>query len=197
MNEEHHDDTTGTDASRHLSDEDKETLLHLARQTLVDFLAAGRTPDCVTDSPALLEQRATFVTLTVRETGDLRGCRGEVVARQQLIESVVSMAVASATDDPRFPTVTLAEVSDLHIEISMLTPLQPIQPDDVVVGKHGLMISKGRLSGLLLPQVPVEWNWGRQEFLDSVCRKAGLPRDTWKDPGAQLFGFECEVWGEE
>ncbi len=125
MNEEHHEDTTGTDASRHLSDEDKETLLHLARQTLIDFLEAGRTPDCVTDSPALLEQRATFVTLTVRETGDLRGCRGEVVARQQLIESVVSMAVASATDDPRFPPVTLAEVSDLHIEISMLTPLQP------------------------------------------------------------------------
>jgi uncharacterized protein (TIGR00296 family) len=79
----------------------------------------------------------------------------------------------------------------------MLTPLQPIHPDDVVVGRHGLMISKGRQSGLLLPQVPVEWSWGREEFLDSVCRKAGLPRDTWKDPDAQLFGFECEVWGEE
>jgi AmmeMemoRadiSam system protein A len=197
MNEELDKDTARTEAVRHLSDEDKETLLHLARQTLVDFLEAGRTPDCVTDSPALLEQRATFVTLTVRDTGDLRGCRGEVVARQQLIESVVNMAVASATDDPRFPPVTLAEVAGLHIEISMLTPLESIQPDDVVVGKHGLMISKGRLSGLLLPQVPVEWKWGREEFLDSVCRKAGLPSDTWSDPDAQLFGFECEVWGEE
>ena len=185
------------DSSRHLSDEDKQALLRLARQTLVEFLDTGRTPATATDSQALQEQRATFVTLTVRETGELRGCRGEVVARQQLIESVVNMAVASATDDPRFPPVAPAEVQGLHIEISMLTPLQPIHPDNVVVGKHGLMISKGHLSGLLLPQVPVEWNWGREEFLDSVCRKAGLPQGAWLDPDAQLYGFECEVWGEE
>jgi AmmeMemoRadiSam system protein A len=197
MDGENPTDTEPPGSGRYLSEADRQALLRLARQTLVEFLDSGRTPATATDSQALREKRATFVTLTVRETGELRGCRGEVAARQPLIESVVNMAVASATDDPRFPPVALAEVPGLHIEISVLTPLRPINPDDVSVGKHGLMISKGRMSGLLLPQVPVEWNWDREEFLESVCRKAGLPQGTWRDPEVQLFGFQCEVWGEE
>jgi len=196
MNEGHQDQTDGTGPPK-LADEDKQNLLRLARQTLVDFTRAGETPDCATDSPALLEHRAAFVTLTQRATRELRGCRGEVVARQPLIESVVNMAVASATDDPRFPPITQDEIRGLHIEISVLTPMRPILPEDVVVGKHGLVIEKGQQAGLLLPQVPVEWRWDREEFLDSVCRKAGLPPGTWKDPDAELLGFECEVWGEE
>ncbi len=196
MNEGYQDQSDATGPPQ-LSDEDKQTLLCWARQTLVDFVGAGKIPECVTDSPALLEQRATFVTLTFRENGQLRGCRGEVTARQPLIEAVTNMAIASASDDPRFPPVTPGEVPALHIEISMLTPMSPIRPEEVVVGRHGLLISKGQQSGLLLPQVPVEWQWDREEFLDSVCRKAGLPPGTWRDADAELLGFECEVWGEE
>jgi AmmeMemoRadiSam system protein A len=180
-----------------LSAVERADLVRLARQALVQYLGEGTMPSCETHSAAMLQQRATFVTLTVRDTGVLRGCRGEVVARQPLIESVVNMAIAAATDDPRFPTVDLAEVSDLHIEISVLSPMEPITPDAIEIGRHGLMIMKGRNAGLLLPQVPVEYGWGREEFLNALCRKAGVPLGTWRGSGVQLFGFECEVWGEE
>ncbi len=180
-----------------LEAEDKQTLLRLARQTLNDYLGQGRLPEFKTTQPALLQPRATFVTLRVRETGELRGCRGEVIARQPLWESVMNMAVASATDDPRFVPVTLNEVPELHIEISALTPMKPIQPEEVVVGRHGLMIVKGYNSGLLLPQVPVEQGWDREEFLRGLCHKAWLPPNAWKDKDAQLYSFEAEVWGEE
>ncbi|UCD25051.1 MAG: AmmeMemoRadiSam system protein A [Gemmatimonadota bacterium] len=180
-----------------LTARDKQALLQLARHTLEEYLETGSKPDVEIDSTALQEPRATFVTLTVRADGQLRGCRGEVVARQPLFESVMNNAIASAIDDPRFRPVTADEVPALHIEISVLTPMQPIEPEQVEVGRHGLMISKGANSGLLLPQVPIEWRWSREEFLDSVCRKAGLPPGTWRDRDAELFGFECEVWGEE
>jgi AmmeMemoRadiSam system protein A len=179
-----------------LSDIDKQRLLHLARETLEVYLGEGRLPDQSTDSPALLQSRAVFVTLRQRGSGELRGCRGECFARQSLIEAVVNMSIASATDDPRFYPVKPDEVPDLHIEISALTPLKPIEPAEVVVGRHGLMIVKGHHSGLLLPQVPEEQGWSREDFLEGLCRKAGLPQNAWKAHDAQLYGFECEVWGE-
>ena len=180
-----------------LSAEDKQTLLHLARQTLNDYLGNGRLPDFEPASPSLLQPRAAFVTLRVRETGDLRGCIGEVIAREPLWKCVLNMAIAAATSDPRFPPVAIGEVPHLHIEISALTPMQPIKPEEVVVGRHGLMIVKGLDRGLLLPQVPVEQGWGREEFLRGLCRKAWLSPNAWKDKDTQLYGFEAEVWGEE
>ena len=180
-----------------LSAQDRQALLHLARQTLNEYLGNGKMPEWKTDSPALLQPHATFVTLRVRETGELRGCRGEVIARQPLVESVMNMAIASATDDPRFPPVTISEVPELHVEISALTPMKPITPEEVVVGKHGLMIVKGHNSGLLLPQVPTEQGWNREEYLRGLCHKAWLPPNAWKDKDTQLYSFEAEVWGEE
>lgn len=180
-----------------LSTGDKETLLRLARQTLRDYLGEGKLPRCETESPALLRSRASFVTLRRRGTGQLRGCRGECFARRPLIESVAYMAIAAAVDDSRFPPVTFDELPDVQIEISALSPLQPIRPDEVVVGRHGLMIVKGHATGLLLPKVPVTYGWDRDEYLAWVCRKAGLPVDAWKAEGAQLYGFESETWGEE
>jgi AmmeMemoRadiSam system protein A len=180
-----------------LTQGDKQALLQLVRQTLDDYLGKGTLPEFQTDSPALLQPRATFVTLRVRATGELRGCRGEILARQPLIDSVQNMAIASATDDPRFMPVTIDEVPGLHLEISALTPMKPIKPEEVVVGRHGLMIVKGHNSGLLLPQVPVEQGWDREEFLRGLCHKAWLPENAWKAKDAQLYGFEAEVWGEE
>jgi len=176
---------------------DRQVLLRFARQTIEEYLRDGERPSVPTGSGALLAPRASFVTLRTRDTGALRGCVGETAAREPLIESVGRMAVAAATEDPRFPPVTLDEVPALHIEISALTPMVPIRPDQVEVGRHGLMIRWKGHAGLLLPQVPVSQGWSRSEFLRGVCRKAGLPDDAWSAPDAELLGFECEVWEEE
>ncbi len=186
-----------TAQSEELTTQDKETLLHVARQTLTEYLGQGKPPSFSTQSPALLAPRATFVTLRVRATGELRGCRGEIAARMPLIESVKNNAISSATDDPRFPPTAASEVPGLHIEISVLTPMRPIQAQDVEVGRHGLMIVKGRHSGLLLPQVPVEQGWDRETFLRGLCHKAWLNETAWKDKDTQLFSFEAIVFGEE
>ncbi len=180
-----------------LTGEDKQTLLRLARQTLHEYLSAGELPQHHTDSPALLERRAAFVTLWSRDSGELRGCRGEAYPRVALIDSVVQMAIAAATDDPRFSPVTAEEVADLRIEINVLTPMKSIRPDEVVVGRHGLRIVSGGATGLLLPEVPVRYGWDREEYLRWVCKKAGVAPDTWQSEDVQLYCFESEAFGEE
>ena len=185
------------DAVPELSAGDRRTLLRLARQTLLDHLSGNDLAPLGTESSALLRPRATFVTLRRRDTDELRGCRGECEARHPLAQSVALMAVAAAVNDSRFPPVTLGEVPDLKIEINALTPLRPIRPDDIVVGQHGLMIVKGNHLGLLLPEVPTRFGWGRYEYLRAICRKAGLPESAWEDEAARLFGFEAEVWSED
>ncbi len=180
-----------------LSDENKRTLLQVARQTLHEYLSTGKFPQCQTDVPVLLLPGAAFVTLWRWDTRELRGCRGEYVADRPLIESVALMAIASAIDDPRFPPVRLNELPRLRIEISVLTLTSPTTPEEVVVGQHGLIIEKGQHKGLLLPQVPVECGWDRDRFLRELCCKAGLPENAWQAPDAQLYGFETEEWGEE
>ena len=180
-----------------LTGEDKRTLLRLARQALHEYLDAGELTILDTDSPALLERRAAFVTLWSRASGELRGCRGEAYPRVALIDAVVQMAIAAATDDPLFPNVTADEVPDLRIEINVLTPMEPIRPEEVVVGRHGLRIVSGASTGLLLPDVPTRYDWDREEFLRWVCKKAGLAPDALQGGDVQLYGFESESWGEE
>jgi AmmeMemoRadiSam system protein A len=180
-----------------LNDEDKETLLAFARQTLREYLERGESADLKVGSPALLEHRAAFVTLRRKGSGELRGCIGEVIAQRPLVESVARMAVSSSTQDPRFPPVSVDELPHLTVEISALTPMTAIEPGDVEVGRHGLMISRGHFSGLLLPQVPLEQGWDREDYLRGLCAKAGLPSDAWQDDGVELRSFEAEVFGEE
>jgi AmmeMemoRadiSam system protein A len=180
-----------------LSAEEKETLLRVARQTLHDYLSRGEIAESGSDRPALLQPCATFVTLWRRDSGELRGCRGECHARRSLLESVTNMAVAAGVDDSRFASVTIEEMPDLRIEINALTPMEPIEPKDVVIGRHGLLIVSEFSMGLLLPDVAVRYKWDREDFLKAVCRKAGLPGDAWKGEGVQLFGFESEAWAEE
>ncbi len=183
--------------STDLSPEDKRALVRLVRRSLEEFLDGVEPAKSATSSPALERPRATFVTLRRSASGELRGCRGEIHASRPLVESVVRMAIVAATDDPRFPPVTREELPALQIEISALTPLRPIEPGEVDVGRHGLMISKGLSSGLLLPQAAVHYGWSREEFLRMLCRKAGLPDDAWKSRDSRLMAFEAEVWGEE
>lgn len=134
-----------------------------------------------------------FVTL--KTGGRLRGCIGHVIGDKALWDTVGEMAQAAAFEDPRFPPLTEHEFVSLELEISILSPLTPCpDPELVEVGRHGLLIHHAGRSGLLLPQVPLEWGWDRETFLDQTCHKAGLPGAAWRDPGAALFWFEAEVF---
>jgi AmmeMemoRadiSam system protein A len=148
-------------------------------------------PEPPTDT--LRERYGAFVTLTLR--GRLRGCIGHIVGDMPLYETIAAMAEAAAFEDPRFPPLRREEFDDVAVEISVLSPLTPCpDPQLVEVGRHGLLVRRGVQSGLLLPQVPVEWGWDRKTFLEQTCRKAGMEPGCWKSPGAQLYWFEAEVF---
>jgi AmmeMemoRadiSam system protein A len=134
----------------------------------------------------LRQKRGAFTTL--HENGELRGCIGMVMAVKPLDETIREMARAAALEDPRFAPVVEAELGSLQLEISVLSPMFVIAPEDVVVGRHGLMVTYGGHRGLLLPQVAGEWGWDRETLLAQTCRKASLPPDQWKH-GAQLEPF--------
>jgi AmmeMemoRadiSam system protein A len=174
--------------------EEKKELLQLARQTIENFLANGKREYPETDNPGFLEKRGVFVTL--HKKGQLRGCIGYPLPIKPLIEAVVDNAISSATEDPRFRQVTAKELKDIDIEISVLTVPKKVKGyEDVVVGRDGIIISKGFMRGLLLPQVPVEQEWGIEEYISHGCLKAGLPMDEWKR-GVQIETFEGIVFGE-
>lgn len=178
-----------------LSQEEKITLLKMVRSTLESYLKTGKIPDTSVDSETLKANRGAFVTL--KKKGDLRGCIGHIEADIPLCEIISEMAVSSATRDPRFPPVSYGELEDIEIEISVLTPFTKVENlEEIEVGKHGLMIQKGFYAGLLLPQVPIEWGWNREEFLAHTCRKAGLPENAYKDKDALLYKFSAIVFSE-
>jgi AmmeMemoRadiSam system protein A len=137
------------------------------------------------------------VTLRRAADGELRGCVGRMEANAPLLDTVAEMAVAAATHDGRFQPVTGPELASLRIEISVLSPLVPIQAAEVEVGRHGLLLRYGERRGVLLPQVPLEYGWDRERFLAHTCEKAGLPADTWRQPGVELLGFTATVFGED
>jgi AmmeMemoRadiSam system protein A len=134
--------------------------------------------------------------VTLKKAGDLRGCIGHVAARVPLYRCVSDVGRAAAVEDSRFDPVRPDELPTLSYEISVLTAPQPTTVDQIVVGRDGLIMSRGGYSGLLLPQVPGEWGWNKEEFLMHTCRKAGLPMDCWKDPATQIKSFRAIVWGE-
>jgi uncharacterized protein len=171
---------------------ERKLLLRLARDSIQSALE-DRDLDLTPPTPHLAEPRGAFTTLHLGKK--LRGCIGYVSPTASLYKTVADTARASAFDDPRFDRVTLPEVPHLKIEISVLSRLQPIQPDEVVVGKHGLVVTQGNHRGLLLPQVAPEWEWDRETFLAQTCLKAGLPADAWKHD-AELQAFTAEVFGE-
>lgn len=179
-----------------LAPDDRRTLLQVARDCIQRYLLEGTFPNYLASSPSVLVRRAAFVSLRRRDTGRLRGCRGETAPRRPLVESVARMAIAAATDDERFAPVALEEVPDVTIEINALTALIPITPAEIEVGRHGLLIIARHGSGILLPEVPVAYGWDRDHYLEGLCRKAGLVAGAWRERGVALFGFETEAWGE-
>jgi len=178
-------------------------LLGLARTTLEAHLEDGTTPTYETEDPVLTRRSGAFVTL--KEHGDpstgleasLRGCIGQTWADQPLYQVVQQVAVAAATEDPRFPPLTPEELADVTVEISVLSPFRRVTDvEQIQVGTHGLMIFHEGHQGLLLPQVPVEEGWDREEFLENLCHKAGLPPDCWIGK-PMLYTFTAVVFGEK
>lgn len=142
--------------------------------------------------PTLSAKGAAFVT--IRAQGELRGCIGQYEAQGPLWECVRDMAEAAARNDHRFDPVRPDE--SVQVELSVLTPLVPIRPEEIRVGTHGLLVRLGVKTGLLLPQVAEEWGWNPREFLEHTCRKAGLPNDAWKLPGFELHAFTAEHFSD-
>jgi len=176
-----------------LTEEEGRALLAIARQAIEAAVLERRQPDVEGYSGTLAEPAGAFVTL--RREGELRGCIGHVEADEPLARTVSSCAASSALYDPRFPPVSPAEVSRINIEISVLSPLRDIAPEDIEIGRDGLMISSGFRRGLLLPQVPVEWDWDREQFLEQTCVKAGLPANAWRR-GARIQAFTTQIIDE-
>jgi AmmeMemoRadiSam system protein B/AmmeMemoRadiSam system protein A len=178
-----------------LGEEEKAELLKLARNTIEARLTGKAIPEAQTNSPKLNEERGAFVTLT--KHGQLRGCIGHIRGTQPLYRTISQMAVAAATEDPRFQPMTASELGDVSIEISVMTPLKTItDPEEIEVGTHGIYLQKGLNSGLLLPQVATDYGWDRYEFLDHTCMKAGLPQGCWRE-GAKIQIFSAQIFGEE
>jgi len=178
-----------------LTDEEKEFLLGLARKSIVHYLSKGEVLEIEVDSPRLKEKRGAFVTLHIN--GQLRGCIGYPLPYKALYRTIIEVAVAAATEDYRFIPLSEEELKDLFIEISVLTlPKKVDRPEEIVVGKHGIIITKGFHKGLLLPQVPLEYDWDLETYLNHGCLKACLPPDEWKR-GVSLEVFEAQVFSEE
>lgn len=178
-----------------LAPEEKRALLELARGSIEAALAGRNLPRATLESEALDAKSGAFVTL--HKQGRLRGCIGYIEAVKPLRLAVSDMAIQAAFHDPRFPPVVLEELPELHVEISVLSPLEKVADvSEIEVGKHGLVIEDGRARGLLLPQVPVEYGWDRDTFLEHTCMKAGLPPDRWRSEGVTITKFTAEVFAE-
>ena len=178
-----------------LTDEEKGYLKKLVAASITSRLNPGVGPDAPDKPPTdtLREHLGAFVTLKIG--GHLRGCIGNVQGQGELYRTVWDMARSAAFSDPRFPPVSADEYPALDVEISILSPLTVCtDPEKIEVGRHGLVVVTPSRSGLLLPQVPVEWGWDRMIFLRQTCRKAGLPDSAWQDPGTTLLWFEAVVF---
>ena len=175
----------------------QEVLLHIARKAVEMAVREHKVYEPISGGIKSIEQdRGAFVTLKIN--GRLRGCIGYTAPIKPLYLTVRDVAIQAATNDPRFSPVSVEELPELEYEISVLSPFHHVRDvNEIQVGRDGLLIKKGPYVGLLLPQVPVEWGWDRETFLQQTCRKAGLPPDAWKDPEADLFRFTAFVFGDK
>ncbi len=175
-----------------LSETQKKELLALARTTVLQYVRTKTTPDGATHDPRLAANGATFVTINRNHL--LRGCIGNIQPVMPLYHSVIRNAVAAATEDPRFPPMRPEELSEIEVEVTILSPLEPLADvRDIRIGTHGLYLVKGGRSGIFLPQVPVEQGWDVPTYLKELCGKAGLPPGAWKEKDARLFTFTADI----
>lgn len=178
-----------------LNDSEKIFLLQLARNTIRDFLDDKKPPYPAPFSETLGTPSGAFVTL--HKQGELRGCIGYVKPFKPLQDAIVDLAVSAAFNDPRFPALSKEEFPLTDIEISVLTPLEPVNDvSEITIGRDGLIIKQGFYEGLLLPQVATEYGWDVPAFLEQTCRKAGLPGNAWKDADTEIRRFSAIIFDE-
>jgi AmmeMemoRadiSam system protein A len=177
-----------------LSDDDGRALLAIARQAILQTLLLAAVPDLPSPCGRLAEPAGAFVTLRLK--GRIRGCVGRVDAADSLAEIVAQSAITAALADPRFPPVTAEEMKEAEIEISVLSRPWPVTPEEIELGNHGIIVSRGPARALLLPQVAVERRWSSAEFLDAACSKAGLQAGVWQHSETNIFAFTADVFSE-
>jgi AmmeMemoRadiSam system protein A len=174
-----------------LSRLEKRDLLEFAKKTITSYVKNGKRPEMNITNKRLKANGATFVTIKT-DKGMLRGCMGNIQPNMPLYQSVISNAVNASARDPRFHPMKEDELGSIDVEVTVLSPLEPLKDTNKIeIGKHGLYIVKDYRSGILLPQVPVEFGWDREAFLKQVAKKAGLTEDAWKE--AELFRFTAEI----
>ena len=178
-----------------LTNEEKRTLLKIARSAIACALESKTLPTLNSQSKAINRRSGVFVTLRIGE--DLRGCIGYIEPLFPLALATQEVAVKAAMEDTRFMPLTQPELDKITIEISVLSPLEElIDTETIEIGKHGLVIDAGYRRGLLLPQVATEYDWDRRQFLKQISLKAGLPPDAWKRKEVKLFTFTVEKFDE-
>jgi uncharacterized protein len=180
-----------------LSQEQRTRLLTIAREAIAAMLDGRKLEVNLSEFDEVLRRPAgAFVSLHTKD-GDLRGCIGSIHPVAPLCQAVSGSAINAAFRDPRFYPVRKDELANLHIEISVMGPIEPVRtPDEIEVGRDGLIVSRGGNAGLLLPQVATDYGWGREDFLRHTCIKAGLPPDSWQAPGCRIERFSAEVFSE-
>ena len=178
-----------------LTTEQRRHLLRIARESIQAVLD-GRRPEPAAPDEELRQPAGSFVTLT--RDGELRGCIGSIHPVAPLYQAVSNSAVNAAFRDPRFLPLQKEELAEIEIEISVMGPIEAVtNVEEIVVGRDGLIVSRGRNAGLLLPQVATEYGWDRDTFLRQTCVKAGLPPESWKGPECRIERFSAEVFNEQ
>ena len=196
---------------KRLSKDEGVYLVRLAREAVEKYIMELRRIEAPKDAPArLYEKRGVFVTIETLVKNaegvlrrELRGCIGYPLPTYPLIEATISAAIAAATEDPRFPPMSYDELDRVVFEVSVLSQMEEIKynspkelPKKIRVGRDGLMVERGWMRGLLLPQVPVEWGWDEEEFLCQCCIKAGLMPDCWLEPQTKIYKFQAIIYEE-
>ncbi|MGQ0638172.1 MAG: TIGR00296 family protein [Nitrososphaerota archaeon] len=185
-----------------LSDSDGEILVKTARSAVTEYLMTKKKIVLQEDFKSRFSYNSG-VFITLNKANDLRGCIGFPTPEKKLYQSLVDASIASATEDPRFPPLKYEELNDISFEITILTPSIEVKventldyPSKIKVGRDGLIVKWEFGSGLLLPQVPIEWGWNEEEFLNHACEKAGAPHDCWKRKETKILRFEGIVFKE-
>lgn len=186
-----------------LQTEDGKFLVELAREAIKTYLKDEKIIEVPVDTPKLLRE-SMGVFVTIHRKGQLRGCIGYPEPVKPLVNALIEISVSSATADPRFPPLSLDELDEVELEVSVLTKPELIEVktpkgylNQIKIGEDGLIVEKGVYRGLLLPQVAVEWCWDVEEFLANTCMKAGLSPDCWFDEKTKIYKFQALIFHED
>ena len=193
--------------SFHLTNSEGKFLVALAREAVTTKIKKGKTIQPPDNTPKqLFEYAGVFVTINTvcNNKKKLRGCIGYPYPTHVLVEALIDSAINAALHDPRFLPINIDELNNLIFEVSILTPPKIIDTDNpleypkhVEIGQDGLIVERGLSKGLLLPQVPLEWNWNIEEFISHCCLKAGLSPSIWMNKDTKIYKFQAIIFEEE